>query len=69
MAVCGDYLAVLREQITAAVGCWSFQVRVTKALWVFRGHKKTGAWPVFVFLFALGSEEISLERVAGIEPA
>ena len=40
LAVCGDYLAVLREQITAAVGCWSFQVRVTKALWVFRGHKK-----------------------------
>jgi hypothetical protein len=32
------------------------------------GHKKTGAWPVLLFLFAGGSEEKCLERVAGIEP-
>ena len=37
--------------------------------WVFFEHKKTGAWPVLLFLFAGGSEEKCLERVAGIEPA
>lgn len=69
-AVHGWSLAVCREQITVDIGCWHVQKWVASDLLrVFCGHKKTGAGPVFVFLFAVGSEEGSLERVAGIEPA
>lgn len=66
----GGSLAVCREQITADIGCWRVQKWIANDLLrVFCEHKKTGAGPVFVFLFAVGSEEGSLERVAGIEPA
>ena len=50
-------------------GLWLLAGVVGGLSWVLFGHKKTGTWPVLLFLFAGGSEEKCLERVAGIEPA
>ena len=60
--------AVSRSQQILTLGA-SRSGLLTTCCGCFANTKKTGAGPVFVFLFAVGSEEGSLERVAGIEPA
>lgn len=57
-AVRGDSLAVRREQVKVVIGCRGSRTSAAGGLlWAFFRHKKTGAWPVFIFLFAVGSEE------------